>query len=66
MVSVPSIRGTFCYFIKAPHPCNASKPRGEWRPMGRPRSAAWQGKEYIPVFFARAGPRRKTPDPYTY
>jgi hypothetical protein len=69
-LSVPSIRGTLFYSMKTPHPCNTSRPRGEWRPtpthgqvQGRHVARRGSTSQYLSL---GPDPRRRTPDPYAY
>jgi hypothetical protein len=69
-VSVPWIRGTLFYRMKAPHPCNTSRHAEDGTQpyhMGRSKGATWQGKE-VYSRCSTLGPDllRGTPDPYSY
>jgi hypothetical protein len=69
-LSVPWIRGTLFYSMKTPHPCNTSRPRGEWRPT--PPHGQVQGRHVArkgsTSQYSSLGPdlHRRIPDPYTY
>jgi hypothetical protein len=69
-VSVPWIRSTLFYSMKAPHPCNTSRhAENGTQPyhMSRSKGATWQGKELYSRY-STLGPDllRGTPDPYAY
>jgi hypothetical protein len=69
-LSVPWIRGTLFYSMKTSHPCNTSRPHGEWCPT--PPHGQVQGRHVArngsTSQYSSLGPdlHRRTPDPYTY
>jgi hypothetical protein len=65
-LSVPRIRGTLFYSMKTPHPCNTSRPLGEWCPT--PPHGQVQGRHVTSSQYSLLGLdlHRRTPDPHAY